>query len=59
MREMMDKVALDQTIMGAFGEGGMGTWRCADGSEVKMSGRGTTKAIGESKYNSLRAVWGS
>ncbi|KAJ9479438.1 Arrestin_C domain-containing protein [Pseudozyma hubeiensis] len=59
MREMMDKVALDPTIMGAFGEGGMGTWRCADGSEVKMSGRGTTKAIGESKYNSLRAVWGS
>ena len=65
VREMMNKVAVDSTILGALqsdGHGGshdMSTWRCADGSEIKMSGRGTTKAIGETKLKSLRAVWGS
>ncbi|CBQ73354.1 conserved hypothetical protein [Sporisorium reilianum SRZ2] len=65
VRDMMSKVAVDSTILGALqnadGVGGhdMSTWRCADGSEVKMGGRGTTKAIGETKLKSLRAVWGS
>lgn len=63
VREMMGKVAVDSTILGALqnvdGAHDVSTWRCADGSEIKMSGRGTTKAIGETKLKSLRAVWGS
>lgn len=68
VREMMSKVAVDSTILGAL-QGvdastaqmthDMSTLRCADGTEIKMSGRGTTKAIGENKLKSLRAVWGS
>lgn len=57
MRDMLNGVALDTTILDALNSGD--TWRGVDGSEIKMSGRGTTKAIGENKYNSLRAVWGS
>ncbi len=60
--EMMNKVAVDSTILGALNYDGshdVSTWRDVDGVEVKMSGRGTTKAIGENKLKSLRAVWGS
>lgn len=64
VREMMSKVAVDSTILGAL-QGmdnlshDMSTLRCADGTEIKMSGRGTTKAIGENKLKSLRSIWGS
>ncbi|SPO24482.1 uncharacterized protein UTRI_03751 [Ustilago trichophora] len=66
VREMMSKVAVDSTILGALQSveapnHDLSTLRCADGTEAKiaMSGRGTTKAIGENKLKSLRAVWGS
>ncbi|SPO23722.1 uncharacterized protein UTRI_03751_B [Ustilago trichophora] len=65
VREMMSKVAVDSTILGALqsvdANHELSTLRCADGTEAKiaMSGRGTTKAIGENKLKSLRAVWGS
>ena len=65
VREMVNKVAVDSTILSALQGVDANTGhefsslRCADGSEIKMSGRGTTKAIGENKLKSLRAVWGS
>lgn len=66
VREMMSKVAVDSTNLGALQSveapnHDLSTLRCADGTEAKitMSGRGTTKAIGENKLKSLRAVWGS
>uniref|UniRef100_V5GGW0 Arrestin C-terminal-like domain-containing protein n=1 Tax=Kalmanozyma brasiliensis (strain GHG001) TaxID=1365824 RepID=V5GGW0_KALBG len=62
VEEMMSKVSVDSTILGALNYDGshdVSTWRCNNGTEIKMSGRGTTKAIGENKLKSLRAVWGS
>ncbi|SNX87327.1 uncharacterized protein MEPE_06037 [Melanopsichium pennsylvanicum] len=71
VRGMMCKVAVDSTILDALQEqqgrdlvnlesNDMSTSvRWVDGTEIKMSGRGTTKAIGENKLKSLRAVWGS
>lgn len=60
----MSKVAVDPTVLQALQgdyslDMDLSTLRLADGTEVKMSGRGTTKAIGNGKLNSLRAVWGS
>ncbi|KAJ1018327.1 hypothetical protein NDA18_006482 [Ustilago nuda] len=68
IKGMMSKVAVDSTILGALQcvdastaqmTHDMSTLRRADGTEVKMSGRGTTKAIGGNKLKNLRAVWGS
>ncbi|PWY99072.1 hypothetical protein BCV70DRAFT_163542 [Testicularia cyperi] len=72
MRDMMSKVAVDSTILEALQRvepdtafvdtalsSKMSKLTLPDGTEVKMSGRGTTKPIGEGKLKSLRAVWGS